>query len=269
MLGGAGLLWMGWSGFNGGSPFSANRIASLAVLNTHFCTAISLLTWLSMDMIVYKKSSVIGAVQGMITGLVCITPAAGIVDPWAAMVMGILAGSIPWYTMMVLHKKLSFFQKVDDPLAVFHTHAVAGLLGGICSGIFSRTNDMRMFYTHTHGPGLVYSFAHGEYHQGLWQVYYQLLGAAFIAAWNVVVTSLICMFIRRIVNLRMHDDDLKIGDDAAHGEEAYALWGDGGKTFSSRLNMTPRVPSFCRIKLSSFLPSFFCRECPQSGPEDI
>lgn len=69
---------MGWTGFNGGSPLSAGLITSLAVLNTHLCTATSLLVWLSMDMIYYKKSSVIGAVQGMITGLVCITPAAGL-----------------------------------------------------------------------------------------------------------------------------------------------------------------------------------------------
>lgn len=77
MLGGAGFLWMGWSGFNGGSPLAASQITSLAILNTHICTAMSLLVWLSLDIIFYFKSSVIGAVQGMITGLVCITPAAG------------------------------------------------------------------------------------------------------------------------------------------------------------------------------------------------
>lgn len=70
-------MWLGWTGFNGGSPFAANLIASLAIVNTHICTATSLLVWVSLDMVVYKKSSVIGAVQGMITGLVCITPGAG------------------------------------------------------------------------------------------------------------------------------------------------------------------------------------------------
>ncbi|KAJ0759442.1 putative blood group Rhesus C/E/D polypeptide, ammonium transporter, ammonium/urea transporter [Helianthus annuus] len=77
MLAGAGLLWMGWSGFNGGDPYSAGLDASLAVLNTHVCAATSLLTWLILDVVFFKKASVIGAVQGMITGLVCITPAAG------------------------------------------------------------------------------------------------------------------------------------------------------------------------------------------------
>lgn len=77
MLAGAGLLWMGWTGFNGGDPYAASADASLAVLNTHVCAATSLLTWLILDVIFFKKASVIGAVQGMITGLVCITPAAG------------------------------------------------------------------------------------------------------------------------------------------------------------------------------------------------
>lgn len=77
MLAGAGLLWMGWSGFNGGDPYVASTDASLAVLNTHVCAATSLLTWLMLDIVFFEKPSVIGATQGMITGLVCITPAAG------------------------------------------------------------------------------------------------------------------------------------------------------------------------------------------------
>ena len=78
MLAGAGLLWMGWTGFNGGDPYSVSMDASLAVLNTHACTATSLLTWVLLDVMFFRKPSVIGAVQGMITGLVCITPAAGL-----------------------------------------------------------------------------------------------------------------------------------------------------------------------------------------------
>lgn len=74
---GAGLLWMGWTGFNGGDPYVVNVDASLAVLNTHICTATSLVVWVMLDLVFFGKSSVIGAVQGMITGLVCITPAAG------------------------------------------------------------------------------------------------------------------------------------------------------------------------------------------------
>ncbi|XP_075481411.1 ammonium transporter 2 member 3-like [Primulina tabacum] len=250
MLGGAGFLWMGWTGFNGGSPLAANRITSLAVLNTHVCTATSLLVWLSLDMVFYFKSSVIGAVQGMITGLVCITPGAGIVDTWAAVLMGILSGSVPWYTMMVLHKKSSFFQEVDDTLGVFHTHAVAGLLGGLLSGLFAHPDLLHMFYppTRTPRPGFIYGLVDGDLRGGLHQMGYQILGALFISAWNVVLTSLICILINRIIPLRMDEDDLEIGDDAAHGEEAYALWGDGVREPPPlRFRMTtPRMPAFCR-----------------------
>ncbi|XP_027078757.1 ammonium transporter 2 member 3-like [Coffea arabica] len=250
MLGGAGFLWMGWSGFNGGSPISAGLITSLALLNTHLCTATSVLVWLSMDLIYYKKSSVIGAVQGMITGLVCITPAAGIVDTWAAMLMGVMSGSIPWYTMMILHKKLAFFQKVDDTLGVFHTHAVAGILGGLLSGIFAKPNLLRDFYgsgTISYGPGFLYGLIEGKKLEGFYQLLYQLAGAAFITVWNAVVTSLICILVSRVVALRMDEEDLEVGDDAVHGEEAYALWGDGERHPPPlRFNMTPRIPSFCR-----------------------
>uniref|UniRef100_A0A3Q7FFP9 Ammonium transporter n=1 Tax=Solanum lycopersicum TaxID=4081 RepID=A0A3Q7FFP9_SOLLC len=246
MLGGAGFLWMGWTGFNGGSPLASNLITSLAILNTHICTATSLLVWLSMDMIFYNKSSVIGAVQGMITGLVCITPGAGIVESWAAILMGISSGSIPWFTMMVLHKKSSFFQKVDDTLGVFHTHAVAGLLGGILSGLFAKPKLLRMFYgSDKYGPGFLYSIIDGDMKRGVRQMVYQLVGALFITIWNVVATSLICIFISKIVELRLHEDDLEIGDDAVHGEEAYALWGDGERD-TPRFNRTPKIPYFCR-----------------------
>ncbi|XP_065854925.1 ammonium transporter 2 member 3-like [Euphorbia lathyris] len=247
MLGGAGFLWLGWTGFNGGSPFAAGLIASLAILNTHICTSTSLLVWVSLDMVIYKKSSVIGAVQGMITGLVCITPAAGVVEPWAALLMGAMSGCLTWYTMMVLHKKSAFFQSVDDTLAVFHTHAVAGLLGGMLSGFFGKPCLLRLMYpTTTYHTGLMYSLFNGRYKDGFKQMLAQVEGAAFIGAWNVVVTSLICVFISRIVYLRMNEHDLEIGDDAVHGEEAYALWGDGETMPKPRSFMYRPFPSLCR-----------------------
>ncbi|XP_008813534.1 ammonium transporter 2 member 3-like [Phoenix dactylifera] len=249
MLFGAGLLWMGWSGFNGGAPGSTNSlasVASLAVLNTHLCTATSLSVWLFLDMLVYRKSSVIGAVQGMITGLVCITPAAGLVEPWAAMLMGTMSGSVPWYTMMVLHRRAAFLQKVDDTLGVFHTHAVAGTLGGLLAGLLAHPRLTTLFSGNDHS-GLFYNFNNGRLDEGFKQLGYQLLGAVFIAVWNVVITTAICLAISKIVPLRMNEDDLNKGDDAAHGEEAYALWGDGERTQTyARWSMTPVLPAFCR-----------------------
>lgn len=168
-------------------------------------------------------------------------------ETWAAGLMGILSGVIPWYTMMVLHKKISFFQKVDDTLGVFHTHAVAGALGGLLSGIFAKPALLEKFYGKNYRRGFLYGLLEGEIVDGVKQVVYQIAGAAFISAWNAVVTSLICILVSQIVNLRMNEEDLQIGDDAVHGEEAYALWGDGERHPPPlRFNMTPKIPSFCR-----------------------
>ena len=141
MMVGAGILWVGWNGFNGGDPYAASPDAGAAVLNTNICTAMSLLTWTVLDIIFFKKPSIVGAVQGMITGLVAITPAAGVIAGWGAIVMGALSGSIPWVSMMIVGKKVSFFQHVDDTLGVFHTHAVAGFLGGFMTGGHHNTRD--------------------------------------------------------------------------------------------------------------------------------
>ncbi|XP_047309164.1 ammonium transporter 2-like [Impatiens glandulifera] len=221
MLAGAGLLWMGWSGFNGGAPYAANIDASIAVLNTHLCAATSLLVWTSLDVAFFKKPSVIGAVQGMMTGLVCITPGAGVVQSWAAIVMGILSGSIPWFTMMILHKKSAFLQKVDDTLGVFHTHAVAGLLGGILTGLLAEPVLCRLVLPLSSSRGAFYGGTGGV------QLLKQIVAALFVIVWNIVVTTIILLSIKLFIPLRIPEDQLMIGDDAVHGEEAYALWGDG------------------------------------------
>ncbi|KAB1224465.1 Ammonium transporter 2 [Morella rubra] len=223
MLAGAGLLWMGWSGFNGGAPYAANIDASIAVLNTNICAATSLLVWTTLDVVFFGKPSVIGAVQGMMTGLVCITPGAGLVQSWAAIVMGMLSGSIPWVSMMILHKKSSLLQKVDDTLGVFHTHAVAGLLGGLLTGLFAEPQLCALILPISNTRGAFYGGSGGK------QFLKQIVAAMFVAGWNLVSTTLILLAIRLFIPLRMPDEELAIGDDAVHGEEAYALWGDGEK----------------------------------------
>ncbi|KAK6128402.1 hypothetical protein DH2020_037878 [Rehmannia glutinosa] len=228
MLAGAGLLWMGWAGFNGGDPYSANIDSSMAVLNTNICAATSLLVWTWLDVIFFNKPSVIGAVQGMITGLVCITPGAGLVQGWAALIMGILSGSVPWFTMMILHKKWWLLQAIDDTLGVFHTHAVAGFLGGTLTGLFAEPVLCSLFLPVTNSRGAVYGGVGGV------QFVKQVVGGGFVIGWNVVVTSIICVLIRFVVPLRMPEEELLIGDDAVHGEEAYALWGDGEKYDSTK-----------------------------------
>src|SRR6202012_1237346 len=118
---GVGLLWLGWNGFNGGDPYIASPDAGADVLNTNVCTAMSMLTWTVMDLIFFKKPAVIGAVQGIITGLVAITPAAGFVAGWGAIIIGLCSGSVPWMSMNILGRQ-EWFKKVDDVMGVFHTH---------------------------------------------------------------------------------------------------------------------------------------------------
>ncbi|KAK2991643.1 hypothetical protein RJ640_000282 [Escallonia rubra] len=247
MLAGAGLLWMGWTGFNGGAPYAASTVSSFAALNTHVCAATSLITWLVLDIAIFGKPSVVGAVQGMITGLVCITPAAGVVQCWAAILMGIISGSIPWYTMMILHHKIKLLRYVDDTFAVFHTHAIAGSLGGILTGFFAVPKLSRLFFSVADWEkyiGLAYGLQTGRTSAGFHQMAVQLVGIAFIVCLNIVTTSLICLFIKLIVPLRMSEEELDIGDDAVHGEEAYALWDDGQRFDNSKLNSIYDVDEF-------------------------
>jgi ammonium transporter, Amt family len=132
------------------------------------------------------------------------------------MLMGVFAGSVPWFTMMILHKKSSLLMKVDD------THAVAGVLGGVLTGFLATPELCAMDCPI---PGMRGVF----YGSGIGQIGKQLGGALFVTVWNLVVTSAILLCIGLFIPLRMHDDQLMIGDDAAHGEEAYALWCDGEK----------------------------------------
>src|SRR5206468_3014855 len=136
---GAGLLWMGWNGFNGGDPYFAGANASAAVLNTNLCTAIAFLTWVSWDFIFKEKPSLIGSVNGIITGLVGITPGAGFVNGWGAIAIGLIASTFVWMSIRFL-SRAPVFRKVDDTLGVIYTHGIAGLTGGLAVGVFADPN---------------------------------------------------------------------------------------------------------------------------------
>lgn len=214
---GAGILWIGWNGFNGGDPYAASADAGVAVLNTNLCTAVSVLTWTMLDILFFKKPSVIGAVQGMITGLVAITPAAGVVAGWGAILLGLGSGSIPWLTMNIVGKKVRFLEKhFDDTLGVMHTHMVAGFVGGFGTGLWATVDGCAAFGLTNPGGAVAGN--------GI-QLGYQVAGACFIIGWNLVWTSLIMLFIKHVlrVPLRMSEEDLLAGDDAVHGEAAYVF----------------------------------------------
>ena len=221
---GAGILWLGWNGFNGGDPYFANADAGAAVMNTNTATAVALLVWTIMDKMAYGKPSVLGAVNGMIAGLVAITPGAGYVDGVGAIIIGVVAGIIPWLAMNKF-QKLGFMQKVDDTLSVFSTHGVAGLTGGLMVGLVSNPAMLQYIGTDKEAPGIsVTGMLYGDNgHQLLMQVY----GAAFIIVFNAIMTFIILKVIGLIVPLRMDDATLKVGDDAVHGETAYAIGTEG------------------------------------------
>ena len=133
---GAGLLWMGWNGFNGGDWYSAGEIASASVLNTNLCTAVAFLVWVALDYLTGRKPSLIGSVNGMIVGLVAITPGAGFVNGWGAIIIGVIASTIVYLALNYL-SRVRPFRNVDDTLGVVYTHGFAGVAGGLLVGIFA------------------------------------------------------------------------------------------------------------------------------------
>src|SRR5438477_7836105 len=220
---GAGILWLGWNGFNGGDPYFANANAGAAVLNTNTATAVALLVWTLLDKVAYGKPSVLGAVNGMIAGLVAITPGAGYVDGIGAIITGVCAGIIPWLAMNKL-QKTSFMKKVDDTLSVFSTHGIAGLTGGVMVGLLANPDMLMYIGTEKDAPGVSVT---GLLYGNPSQLWIQVAGAAFIIVYNAIATYIILKVIGMIVPLRMDEATLKVGDDAVHGETAYAIGAEG------------------------------------------
>ena len=218
-LTGAGILWLGWNGFNGGDPYFANANAGAAVLNTNIATATALLVWTIIDTMSYGRPSVVGAINGMIAGLVGITPAAGYVDGYGAIAIGIVAGIIPWYSMNKL-QKTKMMMKVDDTLSVLSTHGVAGLTGGLMTGLLANPDMLLYIGTEKDAPGVS---ATGLLYGNAQQLLLQAEAALFIIVLNAVATFIILKVISIFVPLRMPDKMLQVGDDAVHGETAYAM----------------------------------------------
>ena len=190
------------------------------MVNTNICTALALLTWLLMDMWFSKskKPTLLGAINGMIVGLVTITPAAGYVNGGGAIALGVITSVIVWLAWYKL-SKVWIFAKVDDALGVVYTHGIAGLTGGLLVGIFADPN-MTVYYggkgTSNFGvTGLLYG--NHSFHQLLMQ-----LGAAVtVIVWTGVMTFVILKVVGLFIKLRLPDDVLETGDLAVHDEEVY------------------------------------------------
>jgi Amt family ammonium transporter len=216
---GAGILWLGWNGFNGGDPYFAGADAAAAVVNTNLATAVAMMTWIIMDMLWSgeKKPTFLGGVNGMICGLVGITPAAGYVNGFGAIVIGLVCSSIVWVAWNYLPKYVWPFNKVDDALGVVYTHGIAGLFGGLLVGLLADPNMILYLglgkTSSVSGAGLFYHHPR--------QLLIQAGAALTIIVWDGVVTFLILRFLGLFMKLRMPDEVLEIGDVAVHGEEAY------------------------------------------------
>ncbi len=221
---GAGILWLGWNGFNGGDPFYAGADAASAVFNTNIATAAGVLTWLLWDMFAskQKKPTFLGVINGMICGLVAITPSAGWVNGIGALCVGVIASSVVWIAWTYV-SKLKPFSLVDDALGVTYTHGFAGLTGGLLVGILA---DPKMVEYGIKGKNYVGA---GNFHVAGWfyghsfhQLWEQFLAALWIIGWTAVGTFIVFTVVKFLCGgLRESDEMLREGDLAIHEEEAF------------------------------------------------
>lgn len=203
---GAGMLWVGWFGFNGGSAVAANGDAGMAMLVTHVSAACGALTWAAMEWIKYGKPSALGTVTGMVAGLGTITPASGFVGPMGALVIGISAGVVCFFATAFLKQKL----KIDDSLDVFPVHGVGGILGTMLAGVFVAAG--------LGGAGYAEGVTMGS------QVGVQLLGVLATIAFTAVVTFVILKVVDGVLGLRVTDEQETEGLDInQHDERGYIL----------------------------------------------
>ena len=221
---GAGILWLGWNGFNGGDPFYAGIDAARAVLNPNVATAMGVITWLVLDMLLskQKKPTFLGAINGMLCGLVAITPSAGWVNGTGALLVGLTSATIVWFAWNYL-SRCRPFSKVDDAMGVVYTHGIAGLVGGLLVGLLAdpRMTEYGVAGAHFKGAGSFsvggWFFTH-SFHQ-LWE---QFIAALWIIGWTAFGTALVFYLVKFLLGgLREDEEVLAIGDISIHEEEAF------------------------------------------------
>ena len=208
---GAALLWFGWFGFNAGSAFASDGVAALALLNTVVASGAGLASWLIIERVRVGKPTLVGAATGLVAGLVVITPAAGFVEPWAAVIMGLIVSPVCYFGISFLKQKIGY----DDALDAFGCHAIGGIVGGVLTGIFcvpdlSWTDFGGLLYTGD--PTLLGA---------------QVLGILVTVAFVVVADLVLGLILKACFkgSLRVSDADEAQGlDVAAHGESAYPAY---------------------------------------------
>ncbi len=211
VVSGAGILWVGWFGFNAGSALAANGSAAMAMLATHLSAAAGALAWMTIEWIRFKKPSVLGIVTGMVAGLGTITPASGYVGPGGALVIGLLAGVVCFF-MTQLVKRV---WKIDDSLDVFPVHGVGGIMGTFLVGIFASTH-LGVFSGQGFGSGIE---SIGQ------QLQVQLIGIVATVGYTAVVTYGLLKLTGLLTGgLRVSKDEEALGLDLSlHEEDGYKL----------------------------------------------
>jgi ammonium transporter, Amt family len=202
---GAGLLWFGWFGFNGGSALAANELAGLAFANTFLAPMSALVAWTLLDYFRTGRATAVGAATGIVVGLVAVTPAAGFVSPGAALVLGAIA-ALPSYLVMALRSRT----RIDDSLDVFAGHGIGGLTGALLTGVLAQK-----LWNPAGADGLFFGNPA--------QLGVQALGALSAAAYAAIATFLILKALALVTSLRAVPRVEGVGMDVSqHGEEAYA-----------------------------------------------
>jgi Amt family ammonium transporter len=207
---GAGMLWVGWFGFNGGSALAANGDAAMAMLVTHISAAAGAMTWMFYEWKKYGKPTKLGTVTGMVAGLGTITPASGFVGPAGALVIGIVAGIVCFNAVSIMKKVF----KVDDSLDVFPVHGVGGITGTLLAGVFAST-----------GLGL---FSGQGFAEGInsisGQLQVQVIGVIATVAYTAIATYIILKAVDAITGLRVSSETETSGlDIEEHGEQGYFI----------------------------------------------
>ena len=208
---GATLLWFGWFGFNAGSEFVADGVAGLALINTVVASGAALVSWMIVERVKVGKPTLVGAATGLVAGLVVITPAAGFVEPWAAIIMGLIVSPICYFAISFCKAKIGY----DDALDAFGCHAVGGIVDGICTGIFCVPE-----LSWTDFGGLLYT---GDVSLLCSQIAGIAITIVFVGILDVVLAFIVKACFKG--SLRVSEEKEAQGlDIAAHGESAYPAY---------------------------------------------
>ncbi|MGC8659118.1 MAG: ammonium transporter, partial [Desulfomonilaceae bacterium] len=203
---GAGLLWVGWFGFNAGSALAASEAAAMAFVVTHMATAAAAMSWLFAEWIIKGKPTTLGLASGAVAGLVAITPASGFVGPVSAVILGAVAGVL-CYLAVLAKSRLGY----DDSLDVVGVHGVGGIWGAIATGLFASK-----LINPTGSDGLLFGNPS--------QLWIQIVAVLATIVYSFVASVIILYIVKAVVGLKVSEEDEVVGcDTSEHGETAYNI----------------------------------------------